>query len=122
MRLDHPDDHPVDPSGSARSRLNRRGTQREQARSDQSRRFDAELLPRNRKVEGFETDLGRPWGTEIRSCSSPVLMEEAAKEVTSVQLAGVILADSIRTGARIRRGQPKRPVWPMHVVVLHVDA
>jgi hypothetical protein len=37
MRLDHPFDHPDDPSGSVWSRLDRRGTQREQARSDQRR-------------------------------------------------------------------------------------
>jgi hypothetical protein len=33
MRLDHPDDHPADPSGSVGSRLDRQPTQREQARS-----------------------------------------------------------------------------------------
>ena len=33
MRLDHPDDHPDDPSGSVGSRLDRQGIQREQARS-----------------------------------------------------------------------------------------
>jgi hypothetical protein len=37
MGLDHPDDHPDDPSGSAESRLGRRGIQHEQARSDWSR-------------------------------------------------------------------------------------
>jgi hypothetical protein len=33
MRIDHPDDHPDDPSGFVGSRLDRRVTQREQARS-----------------------------------------------------------------------------------------
>src|SRR5512132_1877256 len=37
MRLDHPDDHPDDPSRSVGSRLDRRGTQREQARPVWSR-------------------------------------------------------------------------------------
>jgi hypothetical protein len=36
-RFDHPDDHPDDPSGSVGSRLDRRGIQREQARSVWSR-------------------------------------------------------------------------------------
>jgi hypothetical protein len=37
MRFDHPDDHPGDRSGSVGSRLDRRGGQREQARSVWSR-------------------------------------------------------------------------------------
>jgi hypothetical protein len=37
MRIDHPDDHPDDPSESIWIRPDRRGTQREQARSDQRR-------------------------------------------------------------------------------------
>jgi len=37
MRFDHPDDHPDDRSGSVWSRLDRRATQREQARSALSR-------------------------------------------------------------------------------------
>jgi hypothetical protein len=35
------------------------------------------------------------WGAEMRSCSSPVLMQESAKEVTSVQMACASLVDGI---------------------------
>jgi hypothetical protein len=46
MRLDHPVDHPDDPTGSFWSRLDRRGTQREQARSVWSR-------PDRRRAPGY---------------------------------------------------------------------
>src|SRR4029450_13647726 len=52
MRLDHPDDHPDDPSGSVWIRLDRRGIQREQARSVWSRPGRRGALARNRRVVG----------------------------------------------------------------------
>jgi hypothetical protein len=58
MRLDHPDDHPDDPSGSVGSRLDRRGTQREQARSVCCRPVRREALTRNRKVVGSNPTSG----------------------------------------------------------------
>jgi hypothetical protein len=45
-RLDHPFDHPDDPTGPYSIRLDRRGTQREQARSDWSR-------PDRRRAPGY---------------------------------------------------------------------
>jgi hypothetical protein len=45
-RLDHPVDHPDDPTGPVWSRLDRRGIQREQARSDWSR-------PDRRRAPGY---------------------------------------------------------------------
>jgi hypothetical protein len=58
MRIDHPDDHPDDPSGSVWSRLDRRGTQREQVVSVLLRPIDAEHLARNRKVVGSNPTSG----------------------------------------------------------------
>jgi hypothetical protein len=52
MALDHPFDHPDDPSLSVWSRLDRRAIQREQARSSWSIQIDAEHPSRNRKVNG----------------------------------------------------------------------
>src|SRR4029453_7179274 len=54
VRLDHPDD----PSGSDRSRLDRRGIQREQARSVWSDQIDAEDPSRNRKGVGSNPTSG----------------------------------------------------------------
>jgi hypothetical protein len=54
MRLDHPVDHPDDPTGSFWNRLDRRGTQREQARSVWSR-------PDRRRAPGYGSG---GWGFE----------------------------------------------------------
>src|SRR4029453_19259931 len=52
--LDHPFDHPDDPTGPYSIRLDRRGTQREQARSDWSR-------PDRRSAPGYGSG---GWGFE----------------------------------------------------------
>jgi hypothetical protein len=57
----------------------------------------------------------------MRSCSSSILVQETAEQVTPVHLSWMILSDAARTGW-VWRLQPQRPVWAMLVVVLHVDA
>jgi len=49
-------------------------------------------------------------------------MQESAKQVTPLYPTPAGFASSIKIGGRSRRSQPERPVRPMHVVVLHVDA
>jgi hypothetical protein len=68
MRIDHPDDHPDDPSGSVGSRLNRQRTQREQANPTSAVWFDAEHLARNRKVVGSNPTFV-PEETLFRVCT-----------------------------------------------------
>ena len=53
----------------------------------------------------------------MRSCSSPVLVKQATKEVAAAHPG---LADQGQTGGWTRRFQPKRSVWTMSVVVLDV--
>jgi hypothetical protein len=55
--------------------------------------------------------LGGLKGAQMRSCSSPVLVEETAEQITSVHRAWPTVADDPQTGGWIRRLQPKRPVW-----------
>jgi hypothetical protein len=56
----------------------------------------------------------------MRSCSSLVLVQETAKQVTPVHQLWTILGGGPWTGW-IWRLQPQRPVRAMSVVVLHVD-
>jgi hypothetical protein len=58
MRLDHPFDHPDDPSPSVWSRLDRPAIQRKQARSVWSRPDRRRDPSRNRKVEGSNPSSG----------------------------------------------------------------
>ena len=61
------------------------------------------------------------WGAQMRSRSSLVLVEQAAKWVASAHLALPILGD-VQLGGWIRCFQAQRPVRAVLVVVLHVDA
>ena len=54
-----------------------------------------------------------PWGAEMRSCSSAVLMEETAEPITAANLTSLTLADDVQTGGWIRRLQPERQVRTM---------
>jgi hypothetical protein len=76
IRLDHPDDHPDDPSGSIGSRLDRRGTQREQARSVWSRPVRRRGSGSYRKVIGSVSTSGPPPSAFLdmqphRQCQAP---------------------------------------------------
>ena len=58
----------------------------------------------------------------MRSCSSPVLVQEAAEQVASTYPALLIChADGGQTDAWVRRFQPKRLVRAMLVVVVDID-
>ena len=57
----------------------------------------------------------------MRSCSSPVLVKQATKEVASAHPGSPSLADQGQTGGWARRFQAKRSVWTAPVVVLDVD-
>jgi hypothetical protein len=48
-----------------------------------------------------------PWGADMRSCSSAVLMEETAEPIAAANLTSLAIADDVRTGGWIRRLQPK---------------
>jgi hypothetical protein len=61
------------------------------------------------------------WGAQSCSCSSLVLVEEPAEQVTSTHPALLILADNGQPGTGIWRRQPERPVWTVSVVVLDID-
>jgi len=56
----------------------------------------------------------------MRSCSSPVLVKEATKQVASAQPGSPSLATQGQTGGWTRRFEPKRSVWTMLVVVLDI--
>ena len=56
----------------------------------------------------------------MRSCSSPVLVKQATKEVASAHPGSPSLADQGQTGGWLRWFEPKRSVWAMLVVVLDV--
>ncbi len=58
----------------------------------------------------------------MRSCSSPVLVEQTTEKVSSAYCAGPILADDNRLGAWVGRLQAQCPVRAVPVVVLDVDA
>ncbi len=57
----------------------------------------------------------------MRSCSSSVLVDETAKQVTSVHPDPLMLADEGLIGGWIRRLQLKCSVRAMPVVVLDID-
>jgi hypothetical protein len=54
-------------------------------------------------------------GAEIRSCSSRLLRQETAEQVTSVHPALVSYADNVRIGGWARRLQSDRPIRPMRL-------
>jgi len=56
-----------------------------------------------------------PWGAEIRSCSSPVLVQEAAEQVTPLYPTLASFARGIRIGGTGRWPKPERPVWTVGV-------
>jgi hypothetical protein len=56
----------------------------------------------------------------MRSCSSPVLVKQATKEVASAHPGSRSLADQVQPGGWIRRFQPERPVGTVAVVVLDI--
>jgi hypothetical protein len=54
-------------------------------------------------------------GAQTRSCSSPVLVEQTAEQVTSTHPALPILADDGQPGGWVRRCKPERPVGTVAV-------
>jgi Flp pilus assembly protein CpaB len=60
------------------------------------------------------------WGTEMRSCSSLVLMQETAEQVASVDPGWRVAADEGHSSGWIRRLKLQRPVGAMSVVVRDV--
>jgi hypothetical protein len=59
-----------------------------------------------------------PWGTEIRSCSSPILMQQPAEQVAAVHLGSMISADDGQLTGSVRCLKSEGAVWTMLVVVL----
>jgi hypothetical protein len=55
----------------------------------------------------------RPWGTEMRSCSSSVLVQETAEQVASVDSGWWMAADEGHSSGWIRRLKLQRPVGAM---------
>jgi hypothetical protein len=60
-------------------------------------------------------------GAQTRSCSSPVLAEQTAEQVTPTHPALPILADDAQPGAWVWRCKPEGPVGTVAVVMLDVD-
>jgi hypothetical protein len=52
----------------------------------------------------------RPWGAEIHSCTSSVLVQEPAEQMTPTDLTLADDTNAIGIGGRTRRSQPERPV------------
>jgi hypothetical protein len=93
--------------------------------TQQARNLLLTLEERGRRVRFLLHDRDAkfcPLGTQMRSCSSSVLVEEAAEQVASAHPGSVLLADDAGTGRWIRRLQSERPVQAIPVVVLNVDA
>jgi VIT1/CCC1 family predicted Fe2+/Mn2+ transporter len=68
----------------------------------------------------------RLWVRKGRSCSSPILVQAAAEQVSSMHHASMhhaplILTDDGRPGWSVRWLKPERPVGTMAVVVLDID-
>ena len=61
-----------------------------------------------------------PWGTEMRSCSSSVLVQETAEQVASVYPGWRVAADEGHSSGWIRRLKLQRSVGAMSVVVRDV--
>ena len=83
------------------------------------------LGPRSLKQDegGFEphpTAAAGPWGTEMRSCSWSVLVQETAEQVASVDPGWRVAADEGHSSGWIRRLKLQRPVGAMSVVVRDV--
>jgi hypothetical protein len=57
----------------------------------------------------------------MRSCSSPVLVEQAGEQVTSVYLALPVLSDDAQLGGWVRRTKAQGSVRAVPVVVPDVD-
>src|SRR5829696_2161679 len=70
---------------------------------------------------GPQVQSADPWGAEMCSCSSAVLMEETAEPIAAANLTSLTPADDVQTGGLIRRLQPERPVRTMTVVVVDID-
>ena len=58
----------------------------------------------------------------MRSCGSPVLVEESTEQVASTHRAWSILAEVSRPAGRVWWLQLERPVGTVGVVMLDVDA
>ena|SRR5215213_3020641 len=58
----------------------------------------------------------------MRSCSSSVLVQETAKQVTPLDAGSVILSDDPEASGRIWRLQSERAMRTMLVVMRHVDS
>jgi hypothetical protein len=56
------------------------------------------------------------------SCSSPILVEQATEQVSSMNAAVSVLVHDGQSGGWVRRLELQRPVRPVPVVVLDVDA
>jgi hypothetical protein len=57
----------------------------------------------------------------MRSCSSPVLVQQTAEQVVSMQPALLLIADDRPSGGRVWRFKSQRSVWTVLVVVPDVD-
>jgi transposase len=90
-------------------------------------RIENERFVTLRSHYGYDSFFCQPglkgvWGAQMRSCSSPVLVEQTTEKVSSAYCAGPILADDNRLGAWVGRLQAQCPVRAVPVVVLDVDA
>ena len=69
---------------------------------------------------GIRALAERPWGTEMRSCSSSVLVQETAEQVASVDRGSRLAAEKRHRNGWIRRLKVQRPVGTVGVVVRDV--
>jgi hypothetical protein len=63
----------------------------------------------------------RSWGTEIRLCSSPILMQQPVEQVAAVHLGSMIPTDDGQVTGSVQCLKSEGAVWTMPVVVLGVD-
>jgi hypothetical protein len=61
-------------------------------------------------------------GAQMHSCSSPVRMEQATEQVSSMNAAFSTLIDESQSGGRVRRLELQSPVRPVPVVMLDIDS
>jgi hypothetical protein len=61
-------------------------------------------------------------GAQMHSCSSPVFVEQATEQVSSMNAAFSTLIHDGQSGGRVRRLELQRPVRPVPVVVLDIDS
>jgi putative transposase len=73
-------------------------------------------------IQIIKTPIQAPnaWGTEMRSCSSSVLVQETAEQVASVYPGWRVAADEGYSSGWIRRLKLQRPAGAMSVVVRDV--